>query len=128
MNLIELQRALRQLRLGGTAAVLEARLHQAQAEAMAPIDLISCLTSLTQNQIGRRLSLVGDSVPKPLRFTAFSTRMDALFGATGTAPPFRPLGRRSGRISGFEVSPEVVAGPSVFSFFLRTGLPEGSLT
>src|SRR6202163_3951629 len=43
MNLIELQRALRQLRLGGVAAVLETRLHQAQAEAMAPIDLISCL-------------------------------------------------------------------------------------
>jgi hypothetical protein len=33
MNLIELQRALRQLRLGGTAAVLETRLRQAQAEA-----------------------------------------------------------------------------------------------
>src|SRR5713226_2941225 len=45
MNLIELQRALRQLRLGGTAAVLEIRLRQAQAEAMAPIDLISCLVS-----------------------------------------------------------------------------------
>lgn len=33
MNLIELQRALRQLRLGGIAAVLETRLRQAQAEA-----------------------------------------------------------------------------------------------
>ncbi|TMJ55129.1 MAG: ATP-binding protein [Alphaproteobacteria bacterium] len=43
MNLIELQRALRQLRLGGMAGVLETRLKQAQAEAMAPIDLISCL-------------------------------------------------------------------------------------
>jgi len=40
MNLIELNRALRLLRLGGIAAVLEMRLHQAQAEAMAPIDLI----------------------------------------------------------------------------------------
>ena len=45
MNLIELQRSLRQLRLGGIAAVLETRLHQAQAEPMAPIDLISCLVS-----------------------------------------------------------------------------------
>ena len=45
MNLIELQRALRQLRLGGTAAVLETRLRQAQTEAMAPIDLVSCLVS-----------------------------------------------------------------------------------
>src|SRR5262252_928489 len=43
MNLIELERSLRQLRLGGIAAVLETRLHQAQAEAMTPIDLISCL-------------------------------------------------------------------------------------
>ena len=45
MNLIELQRALGQLRLGGIAAVLETRLRQAQSEAMAPIDLISCLVS-----------------------------------------------------------------------------------
>ena len=45
MNLIELDRALRQLRLGGMAAVLETRLRQAQAEGMAPIDLISCLVS-----------------------------------------------------------------------------------
>lgn len=45
MNLIELQRSLRQLRLGGIAAVLETRLHQAQAEPMAPIDFLSCLVS-----------------------------------------------------------------------------------
>jgi DNA replication protein DnaC len=45
MNLIELQRALGQLRLGGMAAVLETRLRQAQAEPMAPIDLISCLVT-----------------------------------------------------------------------------------
>src|SRR5947209_16723228 len=45
MNLIELERALRSLRLGGMAAVLETRLRQAQAEPMAPIDLVSCLVS-----------------------------------------------------------------------------------
>ena len=45
MNVIELERALRQLRLGGMATVLETRLRQAQAEPMAPIDLISCLIS-----------------------------------------------------------------------------------
>ena len=45
MNIPELQRALRQLRLGGMAAVLATRLQQAQAEPMAPIDLISCLLS-----------------------------------------------------------------------------------
>ena len=32
MNLIELDRALKQLRLGGMAAVLETRLRQAQSE------------------------------------------------------------------------------------------------
>ena len=45
MNIVELERALRQLRLGGMAAVLETRLRQAQAEPMAPLDLISCLVS-----------------------------------------------------------------------------------
>jgi DNA replication protein DnaC len=51
VNLIELERALRQLRLGGIATVLETRLHQAQAEAMAPIDLISCLVA---DELARR--------------------------------------------------------------------------
>jgi hypothetical protein len=41
MNLIELTRCLKQLRLGGMAAVLETRLRQAQSESLAPIDLIS---------------------------------------------------------------------------------------
>ena len=45
MHVVELERSLRQLRLGGMAAVLETRLRQAQAEAMAPIDLIACLVS-----------------------------------------------------------------------------------
>src|SRR5881227_3711100 len=45
MHVVELERSLRQLRLSGMAAVLETRLRQAQAEAMAPIDLIACLVS-----------------------------------------------------------------------------------
>jgi DNA replication protein DnaC len=45
MNLNELQRSLRQLRLGGMAAVLETRLRQAQTEPMAPIDLLATLVS-----------------------------------------------------------------------------------
>src|SRR5438309_5230147 len=45
MHVVELERSLRQLHLGGMAAVLETRLRQAQAEAMAPIDLIACLVS-----------------------------------------------------------------------------------
>jgi hypothetical protein len=55
MNLIEMNRALRQLRLGGMAAVLETRLQQAQAEAMAPIDLIACLISDELTRRGDRL-------------------------------------------------------------------------
>ena len=55
MSLIELQRALRQLRLGGIAAVLETRIHQAQTEPMAPIDLISCLVSDELNRRSDRL-------------------------------------------------------------------------
>jgi len=51
MNLIELERALRQLRLGGMATVLEPRLRQAQAESMAPIDLIA---SLVRDELTRR--------------------------------------------------------------------------
>ena len=45
MNLVELDHALRQLRLGGMATVLESRLLQAQTEHMAPIDLLSVLVS-----------------------------------------------------------------------------------
>jgi DNA replication protein DnaC len=55
MNPIELQRALKQLRLGGMAAVLETRIHQAQTERMAPIDLISCLVSDELNRRSDRL-------------------------------------------------------------------------
>ena len=55
MNLIELQRALKQLRLGTMASVLETRLHQAQTERMAPIDLMSCLVSDELNRRSDRL-------------------------------------------------------------------------
>jgi DNA replication protein DnaC len=55
MNLIELDRALRQLRLSGMAAVLETRLRQAQAEPMAHIDLLSCLVSDELERRSQRL-------------------------------------------------------------------------
>jgi len=45
MNLIELDRALRKLRLSGMADVLETRLRQAQTDKMAPLDLVSALVS-----------------------------------------------------------------------------------
>jgi DNA replication protein DnaC len=43
MTLPELDRALRQLRLSGIADALEARLRQAQAERLAPLDLVATL-------------------------------------------------------------------------------------
>jgi DNA replication protein DnaC len=45
MNLVELQRSLRQLRLGGMAQSLEPRILQAQTSQMAPIDFLSTLVS-----------------------------------------------------------------------------------
>ena len=64
MNLPELQRSLRQLRLGGMASVLETRLRQAQAEPMAPIDLLSTLvadelTRRSDRLLERRHKLAG---------------------------------------------------------------------
>jgi DNA replication protein DnaC len=122
MHLIELERALRQLRLGGIAAVLETRLHQAQAEPMAPIDLISCLVSdeLTRRSdrlLERRRKQAGFRDPHktldPFDFTfnpkinrslvfelatgAFlGRREDALFlgpGGTGKSPLAQALGQ-----------------------------------
>ena len=65
MNISELERSLRQLRLGGMAAVLENRLRQAQAEPMAPIDLISCLVS---DELGRRSDRLLERRRKQARF------------------------------------------------------------
>src|SRR3989442_14332997 len=64
MNLVELQRALRQLRCSGMAAGLEPRLLQAQHEQLAPIDFLSTLVSdeLLRRQarlLDRRLKQAG---------------------------------------------------------------------
>ena len=45
MNLVELDQALRKLRLSGMADVLDTRLLQAQTEQLAPIDLLAALVS-----------------------------------------------------------------------------------
>jgi DNA replication protein DnaC len=45
MNVVEIDRALRQLRLSGMANGLETRLRQAQTDKLAPIDLVSQLVS-----------------------------------------------------------------------------------
>ena len=51
MNVIELQRALRQLRCSGMAGGLEARLLEAQAEKLVPLDFLS---RLVQDELLRR--------------------------------------------------------------------------
>jgi DNA replication protein DnaC len=51
MNLIELQRALRQLRCSGMATGLEPRLLEAQTTPLAPIDFLS---TLVQDELLRR--------------------------------------------------------------------------
>ena len=45
MNLVEVDCALRKLRLSGMADVLEVRLRQAQAEQLVPLDLVATLVS-----------------------------------------------------------------------------------
>lgn len=60
MNLVELDHALRKLRLSGMADTLDARLRQAQSQRQAPIDLVSALVGdeLVRRQdrlIARRL-------------------------------------------------------------------------
>ena len=73
MNLSELQRALRQLRLGGMAAVLETRLHQAQTQPMVPMDLISCLVS---DELTRRSDRLLDRRRKQAGFRDANKTLD----------------------------------------------------
>ena len=73
MNLIELQRSLRQFRLGGIAEVLETRLHQAQTASMAPIDLVSCLVS---DELDRRSVRLLERRRKQARFRDPQTTLD----------------------------------------------------
>jgi len=69
MNLVELDHALRKLRLSGMADVLETRLRQAQTDKLAPIDLVSMLVSdeLLRRQdrlFTRRIKLAGFRDPE----------------------------------------------------------------
>ena len=65
MNLVELDRALRKLRLSGMADVLETRLRQAQAEKMAPLDVVSALVS---DELVRRQDRLFERRTKQARF------------------------------------------------------------
>jgi DNA replication protein DnaC len=73
MNIAELERALRQLRLGGMAGVLETRLRQAQSEPMAPIDLIACLVS---DELTRRSDRLLERRRKEARFRDANRTLD----------------------------------------------------
>lgn len=65
MNLVELDHALRKLRLSGMAAVLETRLRQAQSDKLAPIDLVSTLVA---DELLRRQDRLFERRHKQARF------------------------------------------------------------
>jgi DNA replication protein DnaC len=74
MNLSELQRALRQLRLSGLAAGLETRLLQAQSERLAPIDFLS---TLVQDELVRRQDRLLERRLQQARFRDPGKRLDS---------------------------------------------------
>lgn len=65
MNLVELDHALRKLRLSGMADVLEARLRQAQTDRFPPIDLVSTLVA---DELQRRQDRLFERRHKQARF------------------------------------------------------------
>jgi DNA replication protein DnaC len=73
MNLVELDRALRQLRLSGMAAVLETRLRQAQTEKMTPIDVVAALVT---DELQRRQDRLLDRRHKLARFRDADRSLD----------------------------------------------------
>jgi DNA replication protein DnaC len=74
MNLVELDNALRKLRLSGMANVLETRLRQAQAEKMAPLDLVSALVS---DELLRRQDRLFERRTKQARFRDRDRSLDS---------------------------------------------------
>ena len=75
MNLIELDQALRKLRLSGMADVLDTRLQQAQVEQMAPIDLVAALVS---DELQRRQDRLLARRHKQARFRDPDRSLDSL--------------------------------------------------
>ena len=68
MTLVEVDRALRKLRLSGMADVLETRLRHAQTERLAPLDLVATLVSdeLQRREdrlLTRRHKLAASAIP-----------------------------------------------------------------
>jgi DNA replication protein DnaC len=73
MNVVELQRALRQLRCSGLAAGLEARLLQAQTEKLAPLEVLS---RLVQDELVRRQDRLLERRIKQAGFRDVGKRLD----------------------------------------------------
>jgi DNA replication protein DnaC len=65
MNLVELDHALRKLRLSGMADTLEPRLRQAQTEKILPLDIVSALVS---DELVRRKDRLFERRTKLARF------------------------------------------------------------
>jgi DNA replication protein DnaC len=74
MNLVEIDHALRKLRLSGMADVLETRLRHAQTERLAPIDLISTLIS---DELLRRQDRLSGRRIKAARFRDADRSLDS---------------------------------------------------
>jgi DNA replication protein DnaC len=74
MNLVEIDHALRKLRLSGMADVLETRLRHAQTERLAPIDLISTLVS---DELLRRQDRLSARRIKTARFRDADRSLDS---------------------------------------------------
>jgi DNA replication protein DnaC len=74
MNTLELDHALRKLRLSGMADVLETRLRQAQTDKMAPLDLVSALVS---DELLRRQDRLFERRTKQARFRDSERSLDS---------------------------------------------------
>jgi DNA replication protein DnaC len=74
MNLVEVDRALRKLRLSGMADVLETRLRQAQSEKMAPLDVVAALVS---DELQRRQDRLFARRTKKARFRDLDRSLDS---------------------------------------------------
>jgi DNA replication protein DnaC len=74
MNLVELDRALRQLRCSGMAGALDARLREAQTERLAPIDFLS---RLVQDELIRRQDRLLERRLKQAGFRDVGKRLDS---------------------------------------------------
>lgn len=102
MNVMEMQRSLRQLRLGGMAETLEPRILEAQSEKLPPIDFLKA-------SCGRRASAstasvgCGCTLQRSKRFRLSAPRRTEL-GRLGAVLDFQ-IGNASGGPD-FSVSPD----------------------